>query len=102
MVQEALKVTCSAKRSGLSDRSFYEPCNLCSGWESGSILVFIFPLTSKRKEKAILSFVLPFFEAVTDIIKMKVSQEDLENTALSMEQKGIPIFFFIVPFFSIH
>ena len=32
---------------------------------------------------------------------MKVSQEDLENTALSMEQKGIPIFFFIVPFFSV-
>ena len=26
---------------------------------------------------------------------MKVSQEDLENTALSMEQKGIPIFFHI-------
>ena len=29
---------------------------------------------------------------------MKVSQEDLENTALSMEQKGILIFPFIVPF----
>ena len=91
MVQEALKVTYSAKRSGLSDRSFYEPCNLCSGWESGY----------ERKKQYFL-FVLPFFEAATDVIKMKVSQEDLENTALSMEQKGIPIFFFIVPFFSIH
>lgn len=29
---------------------------------------------------------------------MKVSQEDLESTVLSMEQTGIPIFFFIVPF----
>ena len=29
---------------------------------------------------------------------MKVSQEDLENTAFIMEQKGILIFFFIVPF----
>ena len=87
LVQEALKVTCSAKRSGLSDRSFYEPCNLCSWWESGY----------ERKKQYFL-FVLPFFEAATDVIKMKVSQEDLENTALSMEQKGIPIFFFIVPF----
>ena len=57
----SFKSYCSAKRSGLSDRSFYEPCNLCSEWESGSILVFIFPLTSKRKEKAILFIRFAFF-----------------------------------------
>ena len=63
---------------------------------------FYISFNQYRKEKAILFIRFAFFEAVTDIIKMKVSQEDLENTALSMEQKGIPIFFFIVPFFSIH
>ena len=64
----------------------------------GYFFVFIFPLTSKRKEKSIIFIRFAFFKGVTDIITMKVSQEDLENTALSMKQKGIPIFFFIVPF----
>ena len=63
------------------------------------VFVFIFSLTSKRKEKAILFIRFAFFKGVTDIITMKVSQEDLENTALSTEQKGIPIFFFTFPFF---